>query len=117
MPTCSAGHAYPYGSRFCMTCAIPVPYEGDPSVRREFYWVPPDRRVQMPSEQVPDNVWTVVSHQGSETPPEPIHAPTPHRNIAFHEDRGHDWQMEGSVIRYFSRGADHSVWIMVEFPA
>lgn len=50
------------------------------------------------------------------TTPGPIHG-EPGRYVAFHEDVGHDWNMEDTVLRYFSRGVDHSVWIMCEYPA
>lgn len=117
MSTCENGHPITaYGIRFCMFCGTAVPYVGDPSVRREFMWVPANRRVQMPSTERPVNVWTVVGAHDPATPPGPIHG-EPSRYVAFHEDLGHDWNMEDTVLRYFSRGVDHSVWIMCEYPA
>jgi hypothetical protein len=119
MQTCSNNHPIlAYGVRFCGFCGVPVPYVGDPSVRREFHWVPESRRITMPSTEVPVNVWTLIGVQARDPSrePDPIHGDPKGRPYAFHEDRGHDWQMEGNVLRYFSRGDSHSVWILVEYP-
>jgi len=118
MPTCPSHHEVPYGSRFCGICGTPVPYVGDPAVRREMVWIPESRHVRMRTAEMPRDVWTIIGIGANdpEVPPDIIHG-TPQRHQATHEDQGHDWSISADgVFRYSSHsGGDHSVWIMVEY--
>lgn len=79
--------------------------------KQEVHWVPESRRVQL-SER-PFRVWTLFHSE--QTPPalpiQPLH------NVnAFLEDKLHDWNIDNkNMLRYYSRVALNSVWILVEY--
>lgn len=79
-------------------------------MRTEIHWVPESREVVLPSKIRPFQVWTFL---GEEKPDKDV-IPT-HNHNAFLEDFIHDWVMMGSTLKYFSRVATHSVWILIQY--
>lgn len=80
------------------------------NVRQEIVWVPPGRKIQVLER--PKRVWTLFSESKPELPFTPIH-----NHNAFLEDFLHDWNMvNATTLRYYSRVALDSVWILLEYP-
>lgn len=93
--------------------------EFDPVIlRQKVLWVPADRRVPIDStvELTGANtrIWTLFATDPDVKPELPI-VPRHHHN-AFLEDYMHDWNHEKArgYLRYASRAAEGSVWILVE---
>lgn len=82
-------------------------------MRQEIHWVGETRLVPITGK--PKRVWTLMD--GTEDPTYKHVLPiTPvHLKNAFLEDQHHDWSMFRGDLRYYSRVALHSVWILVEF--
>jgi hypothetical protein len=89
---------------------------------QEVHWVPRTRRVALGRAEVPYRVWTLYGpgRDDPKAPPALPLAPVHHQG-AFLEDKLHDWGVsrrfaDGPVtIRYYSRAAQDSVWILVEY--
>lgn len=82
-------------------------------MRQEVHWVPTTRRVELSGK--PKRVWTLVDGVGEPGFKHKLPMTPAHGNSAFLEDHIHDWVMQGNTLRYFSRVAEHTVWILVEF--
>lgn len=79
--------------------------------RQEVHWVPKSRLIELPEQ--PLRVWTLYGTNPEERPELPM---TPlHNQNAFLEDRNHDWIYQGGRLRYFSRVALDSIWVLVEY--
>jgi hypothetical protein len=82
--------------------------------KQEVCWVLPTKRVAL--ENRPARVWTLILRDGHDPERPPALPIVPqHLMNAFLEERMHDWTWANSELRYFSRVAEHSVWILVEF--
>jgi hypothetical protein len=79
---------------------------------QEIHWVPESRKISL--EKMPHRVWTVMVNYNPDNKPELPMVPQ-HLHNAFLEDKTHDWAWKNGVLRYFSRVADHSVWILCEY--
>lgn len=84
------------------------------TTQRQVCFVPPERTIALAEK--PRRVWTLISETNEdpnvvpELPIEPHHLKN-----AFLEDQWHDWTWKNGILRYFSRVACHSVWILVEY--
>jgi len=79
-------------------------------MRQEVHFVGSDRKVPVGGK--PKRVWTLF-HEGEQPPELPV---VPQHNVnAFLEDHIHDWDWRGGTLRYYSRVAKDSVWILCEF--
>ena len=82
-------------------------------MRQEIHWVPTSRLV--PIEGKPKRVWTLVDGIGEPSFKHRLPFVPQHGHNAFLEDQNHDWIVRDGKLRYFSRVAEHTVWILVEF--
>lgn len=64
----------------------------------------------------PKHVWTLLRETDRKKAPALPIRPQHHVN-AFLEDEIHDWQWRGGKLRYFSRIADRSIWLLLEYGA
>lgn len=62
----------------------------------------------------PTRIWTLVREQDRRRPPALPIAPE-HGVNAFMEDEIHDWSWKAGKLRFFSRVADRSVWLLLEY--
>lgn len=62
----------------------------------------------------PFRVWTLYLECNPKRKPEPPVHPV-HMGGAFLEDFVHDWNTQGTTLRYYSRAMDSEVWILVEY--
>ena len=81
-------------------------------MKQEVHWVPEGK--SFPVEREPFRVWTIMGNQDPEDKPKLPISPVHLRN-AFMEDKTHDWKWRQGKLRYYSRVADHSVWVLCEF--
>lgn len=61
----------------------------------------------------PTRVWLLLLPDGSPELEIPL-VPEQHKN-ALLEDYVHDWNWENGKLRYYTRFADHSAWILLEW--
>lgn len=89
-------------------------------VHQEVRWVPESRLVPISDDLslVPYRVWTLYGSDSSDPSNPPSLPMTPvHNQGSFLEDRGHDWLILPGhrLLKYFSRVALHSTWILIEY--
>lgn len=90
--------------------------EKTPTVLQAVLWVPESRMVTLPSKRQIYRVWTLLEEDASNPEKPPVLPINPeHNRNAFLEDPMHDWAIRGGRLRYFSRVAYSSTWILVEF--
>lgn len=83
-------------------------------MKQSLHFIPPDKKVA--TLERPDRVWTLYQERDASAPPSLPFAPVCRRN-AWPEDVIHDWNWRAGILRYYSRVADHGVWILCEYDA
>ncbi len=62
----------------------------------------------------PRRIWTLLRETSKAKPPSLPIVPE-HGVNAFMEDEIHDWRWQGGKLRFYSRVADRSVWLLLEY--
>ncbi len=87
-------------------------------------WLPPESNVPGTGtggvrlacpEGRPVRLWTLFGATDEKAPPVLPFTPKHHDN-AFLEDHVHDWRMEESTLRYYSRVTEGGCWLLLEYP-
>ncbi len=83
--------------------------------RQEVLWVSSSRQVPFEGTVERGNlrIWTLYPHTDPDNRPELPYQPV-HNVNAFLEDYVHDWNVQGGVLKYYSRVIHSDVWILIE---
>lgn len=85
-------------------------------LRQEIVWIPESRWVERAEPVLTGlnaRIWTLYTHLDLASPPQLPIVPR-HGFNAFLEDYIHDWNHTSGRLRYYSRGIDSRVWILIE---
>lgn len=101
-----------------------------PPTRQVLLWCPPgssfpnaNKRTGIPAGGIPITytgvqpfrLWTMYECTDEGNPPSLPMTPR-HLHGAFLEDRVHDWNLNGTTLRYYSRVTSGGVWLLLEVP-
>ena len=83
---------------------------------QEVVWIPECRwieRAEPVLTALNARIWTLYTHMDPDAPPQLPIVPR-HMFNAFLEDYIHDWNHTSGRLRYYSRGVESRVWILIE---
>lgn len=65
--------------------------------------------------QKPWRIWTLLVPNAKRTDPPSLPIEPQHNVNAFLEDETHDWTWRAGRLRYYTRVADRSVWLLIVY--